>query len=78
MLFVRVFPATYNVDSIFNAANQAYIDKKYEAAIANYDILSKLKQVEEVKRISPYVSGKVLAYREGLTEVVSLKGNREK
>ncbi|MFO7448098.1 MAG: ABC transporter permease [Ignavibacteriaceae bacterium] len=34
-------------------------------------------QIDDVKKISPFVSGKVLAYRDQLTEVVNLKGISE-
>jgi len=37
-----------------------------------------LQSTNEIKDYSPFVSGKVLVYREGLTEVVSLKGIDEK
>src|SRR5690606_35622657 len=37
-----------------------------------------LQSTNEIKDYSPFVSGKVLVYRAGLTEVVSLKGIDEK
>ncbi|MGE5436567.1 MAG: FtsX-like permease family protein [Syntrophothermus sp.] len=38
------------------------------------DLMSKVNQVGKVTSFSPYVSGKVLAFRKGLTEVVNIKG----
>lgn len=35
---------------------------------------SVLRKIQEVKKFSPYVSGKVLVFREGLFQVVNLKG----
>jgi len=40
-------------------------------------LLWEIKKIKQVKNISPYVSGKVLAYRSGLTEVINLKGITE-
>jgi lipoprotein-releasing system permease protein len=41
------------------------------------DILDKLNNFKEVKSITPFVSGKVLAYRKEQTEVISIKGITE-
>lgn len=38
------------------------------------DIYSELNQIKEVKSSAPFVSGKVLAYNAGLTQIVNLKG----
>jgi lipoprotein-releasing system permease protein len=42
------------------------------------DIISALSSISEVKNYAPYVSGKVLAYNQGLTQVINLKGIEEK
>ncbi|MDR3627923.1 MAG: ABC transporter permease [Ignavibacteriaceae bacterium] len=42
------------------------------------EISSALKTIPEVKNYAPYVSGKVLAYNQGLTQVINLKGIVEK
>lgn len=42
------------------------------------EITSALKTIPEVKNYAPYVSGKVLAYNQGLTQVINLKGIVEK
>jgi lipoprotein-releasing system permease protein len=41
-------------------------------------ITSLLNSIPEVKKYAPYVSGKVLAYNQGLTQVINLKGIDEK
>jgi lipoprotein-releasing system permease protein len=42
------------------------------------EITSVLKTIPEVKKYAPYVSGKVLAYNQGRTQVINLKGIVEK
>ncbi|HVO75829.1 MAG TPA: ABC transporter permease [Ignavibacteriaceae bacterium] len=37
-------------------------------------LLNRIREIKEVKDFAPFVSGKVLAYRGGLTEVINLKG----
>ncbi len=45
-----------------------------EAASQKAKVEQLLKSIPEVKDYAPYVSGKVLAYQKGLTQVVNLKG----
>jgi lipoprotein-releasing system permease protein len=40
----------------------------------NIDVETALKSQKEILNYAPYVSGKVLAYNQGLTKVVTLKG----
>ena len=42
------------------------------------DITAALRTIPDVKDYTPYVSGKVLAYNQGLTQVINLKGIEEK
>jgi lipoprotein-releasing system permease protein len=46
----------------------------YEASENPEKLLSDIKGIKGVENFAPFVSGKVLAYRGGLTEVVNLKG----
>ncbi|MCH7974275.1 MAG: ABC transporter permease [Bacteroidetes bacterium] len=45
-----------------------------ESPIMLIDIEKEIKKLTDVKGYSPFVSGKVMAYRDGLTQVVNLKG----
>ena len=45
-----------------------------ESPIKLIDIEKEIKKLTDVKGYSPFVSGKVMAYRDGLTQVVNLKG----
>ncbi len=38
------------------------------------DIISAMKHIEDINSYAPFVSGKVLAYASGITQVISLKG----
>jgi lipoprotein-releasing system permease protein len=49
-----------------------------EDAPSEDEVLQKLKTIKDIKQVSPFVSGKVLAFRSGLTEVINLKGITEK
>ena len=40
----------------------------------NDEILSAFKQIDDIKSYAPFVSGKVLAYSSGITQVITLKG----
>jgi len=55
---------------------------QYDAGIQNQEsslqLMDVLKQINDIKYFSPFVSGKVLAFRAGLTEVVNLKGIEER
>jgi len=46
----------------------------YEASKSPEKLLPRINEINEIKNSAPFVTGKVLAYRDGLTEVVSLKG----
>jgi lipoprotein-releasing system permease protein len=48
-----------------------------EEAPSQEELLPKLKSLNDVKQVSPFVSGKVLAFSNGLTEVMNLKGITE-
>lgn len=45
-----------------------------ESPIMLIDIEKEIKKLTDVKGYSPFVSGNVMAYRDGLTQVVNLKG----
>ncbi len=38
------------------------------------EVLSALNQIDDIKSYAPFVSGKVLAYSDGITQVINLKG----
>jgi lipoprotein-releasing system permease protein len=46
----------------------------YEASKSPEKLLQVLNGISDLKNSAPFVSGKVLAYRDGLTEVINLKG----
>lgn len=46
----------------------------FDASLSPQKLLHAINGIKDLKNSAPFVSGKVLAYRDGLTEVINLKG----
>lgn len=68
---VTSFLVTFDPHARIEIVSQQGYDKQNEITAA-------LNSIPEVKNYAPYVSGKVLAYNQGLTQIINLKGIEEK